>query len=152
MKKSKRIQQTTVFNLTYLLYLLGFGFSLWGIIYLLINEGNFSWVLVVICVIFLLVLLFDSVCYVFTKNELIFVGVWGHKRKLPWLYVATIQEYEFWSSYEIPHYAVYYDMPHNGKAIRRCEIIPRTRKIGKCLKMYCGRKITNIGKQAKKRK
>lgn len=146
-------EKATAFNITYLLYLLGFGLSLWGVIYLLINEGSFSWVLAVICVIFLLALLFDSVCYIFTKNELIFVRIWGHKRKLPWLYVATIQEHGFWTVHEdLPHYAVYYDMPYKGKSIRHCAIITRTRKIEKCLKMYCGRKIASVGKQAKKRK
>lgn len=150
MRKGQKSQAQTAFNIYWLIYLFAFAFALWGIAYLLIEEGRVSWFLLLLGVISLFLLCADAVYYRFTKTEMILVHFWGRKQILPWFYVHNIAEMGFWGSFHHgPHYSVNYKKFYKGKTIILNLIMPKTRRIQKCLHIYYP---TNIFYEDKPRK
>ena len=151
----KAIKKTIAFNPNYIIWLLGFGFTLWGNFYFYSLENKISWLLVVFLIIFLLALFADAVYYIFTKEEIYFVHFWGYKGRLPWFYVSSITKHNFWDSFgfrELMGYEVYYDQPYKGRLIRKTLILALTPKVKKCLNKFYRGEITFETKHHKKKR
>lgn len=145
----------TAFNPNYIVWLLGFGFTLWGNFYFFSLENKISWILVVFLIIFILAIFADSVYYIFTKQEIFFVHFWGYRWRLPWFYVTSITKHNFWDSFgfrNLMGYEVYYDQPYKGRLIRKTLILALTPKVKKCLSKFYRGEITFETKPRKKKK
>lgn len=158
-KKADNKKNTTIkysaFNTNYIVWLLGFGFTLWGNFYFYSLENKISWLLVVFLIIFLLALFADAVYYIFTKEEIYFVHFWGYKGRLPWFYVSSITKHNFWDSFgflELMGYEVYYDQPYKGRLISKTLILALTPKVKKCLNKFYRGEITFETKHHKKKR
>ena len=153
--KKNTIIKYVAFNPNYVCWVLGFVFSLWGIIYLYVQEKVFSWILVLFFLCFVLALCVDGVYYIFTNNEIFLVHFWGYKWRLPWLYVTSITKYDFWDSItlrELMGYVVYYDQPYKGSLIRETLFLALTPMVKKCLNKFYRGEITFETKRRKKKK
>lgn len=154
-KKANEKQKTTAFNPYFLLWLLGTAFSLWGTLYLALAEGKISWILTAFSLVFLIALLADSIIYVFTKDEISFVTLLGHKRHLPWLNITSIIKHSVSDALTFDHlsigYEVYYDHPYKGRLIRKTLLLALTPKVRKCLGKYYRGEIRFETKRKKKR-
>lgn len=153
--KKNTTLKATAFNPNFLIWLLGFGFTLWGNFYFYSLENKISWLLVVFLIIFLLALFADAVYYIFTKEEIYFVHFWGYKGRLPWFYVSSIIKHNFWDSFgfrELMGYKVYYDQPYKGRLIRKTLILALTPKVKKCLNKFYRGEITFETKHHKKKR
>lgn len=141
-RKATESKRTIVFNSYFVLWLLGFGFTLWGIIYLYTLENKLSWLLIAFLIVFALALFADSVCYIFTKEEIHFVTFWGYKWCIPWRNITSITKYTFLDSLTLKKlmgYEVYYDQPYKGRLIRKTLLLAITPTVKKCLnKFWCG--------------
>ena len=158
-KKGKQYEKNTIkytaFNPYYIVWLLGFCFTLWGNIYLLVEENKFSWILVLVFLVFTAALFFDAVYYIFTKQEIYLVHFWGYKWRLPWFYVTGVIKHDFWCSFGFRHlmgYEVYYDQPYKGRLIRKTLILALTPKVKKCLNKFYRCEITFETKHHKKKR
>ena len=147
--------KATAFNPNFLIWLLGFGFTLWGNFYFYSLENKISWFLVAFLIVFIFALFADSVYYVFTKEEIYFVHFWGYKWRLPWLYVSSITKHGFWDSFglrELMGYEVYYDQPHKGRVTRRTTLLALTPTVKKCLNKFYRGEIAFETKRRKKKR
>lgn len=145
----------TVFNPYFIVWSLGFGFTLWGNFYLYFLMNKISWILLVALVAFILAVLTDSVYYIFTKKEIYFVHFWGYKWRLPWFYVTSITKHNFWDSIglrELMGYEVYYDQPYKGRLIRKTLFLALTPKVKKALDKFYRGEITFETKPRKRKK
>ena len=139
-KTATKGKRTTAFNPYFVLWLLGFGFSLWGFIYLCIAEHKLSWVLLAFIIIFAIAVIADSMVYVFSKEGICFVTLWGHKRHLPWHSITSIVKHRVSDALTFDHlsmgYEVYYDQPYKGKLIKKTLLLALTPKVKKCLHTF----------------
>ena len=153
--KKNSTLKVTAFNPNFLIWLLGFGFTLWGNFYFYSLENKISWLLAVFLIVFLLALFADSVYYIFTKEEIYFVHFWGYKGRLPWFYVSSITKHNFWDSFgfrELMGYEVYYDQHYKGRVIRKTTLLALTPTVKKCLNEFYRGEITFEKKRKKKKK
>ncbi len=153
--KKNSTLKVTAFNPNFLIWLLGFGFTLWGNFYFYSLENKISWLLAVFLIVFLLALFADSVYYIFTKEEIYFVHFWGYKGRLPWFYITSITKHNFWDSIgfrELMGYEVYYDQPYKGRLIRKIIFLALTPKVKKALNKFYRGEITFETKPRKKKK
>lgn len=145
----------SAFNPYWIVWLLSFGFTLWGNFYLYSLENKISWLLLVFLIIFILALFTDSAYYIFTKEEIYFVHFWGYKWRLPWFYVSSIIKHNFWDSFVFRNmmgYEVYYDQPYKGRLISTTVILALTPKVKKCLNKFYRGEITFETKRRKKKR
>ena len=157
MKKNKTTEskKTTAFNPYFVLWLLGFSFCLWGILYLYTVENKLSWILIAFLVVFALAVVADSSLYVFSKEEICFVTFWGYKKHLPWRNITAVNKYGFWDALTFKKsvgYEVYYDQPHNGKLIRKTLLLALTPTVKTCLHRFYHGEIRFESKRKKKRR
>ena len=155
-KSSKKaIKKTIAFNPNYIIWLLGFGFTLAVNFYLYFFNNKISWILALFLFLFLIAIFADSVYYIFTKEEIYFVHFWGYKWRLPWFYVTSITKHGFWDSFcfrQPMGYEVYYDQPYKGRVIRKTTLLALTPTVKKCLNEFYRRGITFETKRRKKKK
>lgn len=141
-KKVTENKKITAFNPYFVLWLLGFGFCIWGVVYLYTSEHRLSWILLAFGIVFALAIVADSMLYVFTKEEICFVTFWGYKRHLPWRNITSVSKYGFWDALTFKNsmgYEVYYDQPYKGKLIRKTLLLALTPTVKACLhRFYCG--------------
>ena len=148
-------QKIVVFNTNYLIWFVGFCFTLWGNIYFYSSENKISWILAIFLIIFIIALFVDSVYYVFTKNEIYMMHFWGYKWRLPWLYVSSIIKNGFWDSFgfrKLMGYEIYYDRPYKKRLIRTSTILALTPGVRKGLNKFYRGKIEFETKRGKKKK
>lgn len=151
-KKSKqREAKAYAFNWCYLLYALGFLLSLWSVFYLLIEENTWSWILAAILFVFAAALCFDSVYYIFTKQDIFFVHIGGYQRRLPWLYVNRIVKHSCLPGVRhIPGYEVIYQQPRKNRTVQKSTLLALTPKVKRSLQQFYIGEI--LGEETEKRK
>lgn len=154
-KKENEIAGFAAFNPGYIAWVIGFCFTLWGNFYLLVEENEFSWILLLFFLGFTAAVFLDAVYYIFTREEIYLVHFWGYKWRLPWFYVSSITKHGFWDSFacrELMGYEIYYDQRYKGKLIRKALTLPLTPKVKKYLnKFYCGEIEFETKRRKKKR-
>lgn len=149
--KNNKKKAEYAFNVFYPFYVFGLIVMSWANLYLLLEEYTFHWLLLLIWLIFVLVICLDSLYYIFTKDEIYFVKIWGHKKRIPWFYITNIIKHDFWSpSVDRWTYEIFYKEIRKGKEVRFTLHLPATPKINKCIYKYYSETI--VGTKKRKRK
>ncbi len=149
-KRQKRPDKMRAFNAMYVFYIFGVSFSLWGDVYLILEENRISWLLTIVFAVCLLMIFADAAVFVFTKKEIIRGYIWGRRSVLPWSSVTSITKYGLLGvGREFPRYTIMYEMIYKGRVVRTSFDILPTPQIRKCLRLYY---IGNISGETNRKK
>ncbi len=150
-KKARVPDKMTAFNRNFIVYILGLAFSLWGDIYLIVEEKRFSWILSIVVLACLILIFTDALYYEFTKKEMTHVHFWGYIWHLPWTAITSIQKHTVWDSVRnLPRYSIVYDKLVKNKVITQFVDVPSTKHVTRCIETYYGGHI--LGAEKKKNK
>jgi len=152
MGKRKKSGQIRAFNTRIPVILLGLVFSLFGILF-----GREAKELLILSLVILTVsaaLLFaEPVLYVFTRDGLISVFLFGYKKCLIWQNVSSIHRHRepIWNLLK-NHYTVHYGILFRGRWVQQFTQLPVTHRITEGFKAYSGKGIRDDEMPRSKRK